>query len=358
MSDAQLIQQWSPIIYHHKNEQYFPCSFPWLMLYSTLIDYNTPEPTIISPITSDSLFNISRQYNFERHGDGDIIWSFSNELYPGQHPTSNVPIYAISKRVNQKLYITYFTLYAYNCDYNILNIAKTGSHPCDLEHIMLEIDPNTNTLLRVLFSSHTPKDGRWVDVKDIEFENNKVVAYAALYGHGLYPKQGMIIRLLGLANDYTSKDIRWEPKVEIAYHFGDPKFNASTMGWLVYYGRMGGSMKRGDTSGIMGLGDKIWIREMDSLNEHDYSPPIILSKKVGNIISIVLQIIGIVLLYVSVLKIFQFSAKYFPKLVYNPKSSVQVKYIKIHSLTIILFIVCFNLFRWFVIYLTNALVKN
>jgi hypothetical protein len=237
------------------------------MLYSTLIDYNTPEPTIISPITSDSLFNISRQYNFERHSEGDIIWSFSNELYPGQHPSSNVPIYAISKRVNQKLYITYFTLYAYNGDYNILNIAKTGSHPCDLEHIMLEIDPNTNTLLRVLFSSHTPKDGRWVDAKDIEFENNKVVAYAALYGHGLYPKQGMIIRLLGLANDYTSKDIRWEPKVEIAYHFGDPKFNASTMGWLLYYGRMGGSIKRGDTSGIMGLADKNWIRDMDSLDD-------------------------------------------------------------------------------------------
>ena len=233
MYDTQLIQQWSPIIYHHRNEQYFPCSFPWLMLYSTLIDYNTPEPTIFSPITSESIFNVSQHYNFERHGDGDIIWSFSNELYPGQHPTSNVPIYGILKRVDRKIYITYFILYAYNGAYNILNIAKAGEHPGDLEHLTLEIDEQSNTLLRVLFSSHTPKDGRWVHPKDIEFENNKIVAYAALHGHGLYPKQGMIIRLIGLANDYTSKDIRWEPNVEVVYPFGDPKFNISTMGWLV-----------------------------------------------------------------------------------------------------------------------------
>jgi hypothetical protein len=131
------------------------------------------------------------------------------------------------------------------------------------------------------------------------------------------------------------------------------------MGWIVYYGRIGGSMKRGDTSGIIGLGDKIWIRELDSLDENDYNPPIILSKTVGNIISIILQIIGIVLLYICVVKLFRFSTRYFPKLVYNHnKSSRQVKYIQIHALTIILFIICFNLFRWTVIYITNTLVKN
>ncbi len=59
--------QYSPIIYIHSEERYFPCSINWLLNYSTLIDFN--DNTRISKPTHKDIFEIAKKYNFERRGD-------------------------------------------------------------------------------------------------------------------------------------------------------------------------------------------------------------------------------------------------------------------------------------------------
>lgn len=107
-----LINKWSPIVYLHPEEKYFPCSIDWLNTNSVLVDHNTQPPTLINPTTNISLYNISGRYNFERRVGGDIIQSFTGQLYPGQIPINQVPIYALVRTKNDKLYITYVFFYA------------------------------------------------------------------------------------------------------------------------------------------------------------------------------------------------------------------------------------------------------
>lgn len=207
-----LIDKWSPIVYLHPEEKYFPCSVDWLNANSVLIDHNTQPPTIIQPVSNTALYNVSSKYNFERRVSGDIVQSFTSELYPGQIPINQVPIYALVRSLNDKLYITYVFFYAKNGEYSILGLSNAGQHPADIEHITVELNSDGSQLLRVLYSAHAPKDARWVKAENVPTEDGKIVVYSAVNGHGLYPSEGTVFRLFGLTNDYTEKGTKWEPR--------------------------------------------------------------------------------------------------------------------------------------------------
>ena len=75
----QLANKWSPIIYHHPDEKYYPVSIVWLMANSILIDYsdlNNIQP--ISPITNQDIYNLAKKHNFEIKTDGSILFSFGS----------------------------------------------------------------------------------------------------------------------------------------------------------------------------------------------------------------------------------------------------------------------------------------
>jgi hypothetical protein len=95
-----------------------------------------------------------------------------------------------------------------------------------------------------------------VNKENIELEKGKIVAYSALSGHGLYHKEGVAFRLGGLANDHLDKGTRWEPKVLQFFQPSEKGFDPKTMGWTSLWGRIGGSVNKGDNSGIMGIPDK------------------------------------------------------------------------------------------------------
>ena len=307
-TQAALINKYTPVLYFHPDEKYFPCSSEWLMKNSTLIDFNDSPPKTYDVVTNQVMYDISKKYNFQRKGDGELILSFDNSLYKGEIPIRNVPIYTLFRETPNKIFITYIILYAYNGEYDILGLIQGGMHPGDIEHITVELN-KSGELQRVFYSAHGTKDGRWVNKEDIEMENDKIVCYVALTGHGLYPKEGVIFRLFGVANDHTMKGQRWQPKPFQIFRFDDPNFKPDTMGFFAYNGRIGGLMEKGNTDGITGLPDKSWFHQIDNPNPEDYKPPTILSPTIGGILIGAKDIVVFAIGYAIVYNILKFISK-------------------------------------------------
>lgn len=292
-----LVSKFTPIIYLHPEEKYYPVDINWLLKNSTLKDFND-SATIKSPTQRD-LYNVAQKYNFQTRKDGDVVLGFEPSTYRGQTPVSDVPIYALVREKNDKVYITYVILFAYNGAYNIAGLADVGEHPGDMEHITIEASKD-GTLLRGFFSAHGIKDGRWVNAEEIQKENGKIVAYNAVNGHGLYPYEGTAIRFGGAANDILIKGEKWEPIASIIYPKDDPRFNIDTMGWSVYNSRFGGPIDKPNTDGVTGLPDKGWIQNIDNPDETFYKPPSILVKKTETTYSILSFILKISVLYLAI----------------------------------------------------------
>lgn len=216
-NENEIIKKFSPIVYLHKDEKYFPSSIEWIL--ENGINYKS-HLEIYRDFVNDSISNIYVNYN--------------TDIYIGQKYTADVPCYAYLSYKFNKIYIRYIFTYAYNGEYNILNLFKIGGHEGDIEYIILELNTKTMKPLRVFLSAHTYKEGKWVDIKKMDFDENKIILYAALNGHGLYEKEGVAIRYLGFGNDYTNKGRRWEPLPIRIYNFYQEGFNPYSMGFFSY----------------------------------------------------------------------------------------------------------------------------
>ena len=314
MDLKKLIDHYSPIVYLHSKETYFPCSIEWLLDKSTLIDFNSN--TQIKQPSQKDLYDISQKYNFTDKTDGSIILSFDKQYYTGQNNLSDVPVYALSKIRDGKLYVTYIFLYAYNGSYDILGLFKIGTHEGDIEAITAEFSLE-GKLLRVFFGAHGIQDGQWIDASLIEYENGHIVCYSALSGHGLYSTPGSAILLKGFATDKTNKGFKWFPKVSMLYYKDDPRFNVNTMGWSIYNGRIGGRDNIKNTDGIKGIYSKNWYHQGLNTEKNYYKPPLIITNSsLISLVEILQDLLKILLLYLIIISI-----KYLIEKFYKEKSS-------------------------------------
>lgn len=342
-----IINKFSPIIYFHPEERYFPVSSEFLLNNSTVKDF-IDNKTIVKP-TNRELYDISKKYDFQEPSkDGAIIMNFNEYIYKGEIPITNVPIYAIKRTINNLIYITYIVLFTYNGDYKILNIKSAGSHPGDIEHITLEIDQNEK-LKRIFYAAHGNLDGRIVNESEIEYENGKIVAYCALNGHGFYPHSGYAFRIGGLANDYLAKGLKWEPKVYEIFSRTSPYFNIDTMGWTVYNGRIGGKLEEGNREGIVGLIGKVWYgsegKNIDEFNESKLSSPKLISEKLGNNLIILKDIVFFIFIYLLSYLVLKINMKLLETKNYS--------YFSIQVLTITILLFLFYIYRKIAYYLIS-----
>jgi len=334
-----MINKWVPIIFHHPDEKYYPASIEWLMANSALIDFSDPKnPVSVTPITNQDIYDLSKKHNFEIKTDGTILFSFGNELHRGEHPTRNVPCYVLVKEVEGKIHIMYLFLYAYNGEYPILGLLNAGQHPADIEHLTVELTKQ-GELTRVMYSAHGTKDGRWVAAEDVPMENGRIIAYMALNGHGLYPKEGIAFRIGGLANDYLGRGAMWDPKPQLIFLPNDINFDVNTMGWVALNGRFGGDARPGNTDGIAPLLDKGWIRGNEILDESELNPPIIFSPTFGSILINIKNIIVFIILYFIIYKILTMTDAY----IFKPKDNVYT--LKENFVTIAIVMVLFIIIR-------------
>ena len=136
---------------------------------------------------------------------------------------TTVPVYLVTFTQNGKLYLQYLFLYAYNVPYDVKNLLSiftdqkkaldiANMHEMDLEHMTLEFDPTTKKLLRLYYGSHGGTEGFWLTPNnpDIQWNGHHPIAYVARGGHGIYPKKGTYVRVLGMANDETGEGMHWD----------------------------------------------------------------------------------------------------------------------------------------------------
>jgi len=129
LNDYSLLKTWSPIVYLHSKEKYFPCSSDWLLKNSTLVDYTTNPITKISPVNNKDLYDNAKLHEFKKNEDNTLILSFNEDLYPGEIPISNVPCYGYISRFEDKIFLRYVFLYPNNGAYSILGLREIGQHP-------------------------------------------------------------------------------------------------------------------------------------------------------------------------------------------------------------------------------------
>jgi len=225
--ETKLLRHYQPILFLYSQENYFPCSIDWILHQSG----KTQQDLLVSPSLTINPVH-----------------------YPGQlfSPLSTIPIYGILRRRNHKIYLTYIALFPYNGHYITypdiwqgfpIRYQQIGQHPGDIEHFTVELDESTKTLSRIWYNRHSPKDGQWVDAKDVEMIRGRPVVYLAWHGHGFFQKPGLYLRFIGnsymVSFDLCDRGIEWDGPLEILYPKADPRFDPKTMVWTTVQGSFG-----------------------------------------------------------------------------------------------------------------------
>jgi hypothetical protein len=178
-------------------------------------------------------------------------------LYYGSKKLSEIPVYTVLKKTEEKkdiLYeIQYLSFFAFNGAYKIgkipfvnnLFLVGANAHESDLEHITIKVKLNKGTqqttLEKVYYGSHGTKEGVWIAPKDVPFYPGtaRPISYVALGGHGNYHKEGEYVRIFGYANDLAEKGKLWIPEIEMIYLKNDDNFDPLKMGWVYHKGALG-----------------------------------------------------------------------------------------------------------------------
>jgi len=206
------LQRYSPVLYLHTNEKYFPCSFEKYLSKSKLY-YN--DNLVFDNVNRNNLV----QYRYNGEIANGLNWNlrtdFTNEdTIMNARALNDVPIYAYIKEINEDiLHIYYIYFFAYNGPYKIL-FKNIGSHYADIEHITVEVNRHTGNLLRVYYSAHGYKAGMWKNADEIDYNiDGRPIVYLAKGSHASYPKSGTYYRIYGFANDLCNNGYKWTPNI-------------------------------------------------------------------------------------------------------------------------------------------------
>ncbi|KAL8092073.1 hypothetical protein At1g04090-like [Apium graveolens] len=205
----EVFQAYSPYVYFHPDEKYFPSTVNWYFQNGALLfsKGNESSPTPIEPMGA----------NLPQGGSNDgTFWlglpndkNASDKIKKGD--LQDAMAYLHIKPMFGASYtdIAIWLFYPFNgparAKIEIINISlgKIGEHVSDWEHVTLRISNFNGELRSVYFSEHSK--GQWVSAPHLEFENgNKPVTYSSLNGHAFYPKPGLVLQGsggIGIRND-------------------------------------------------------------------------------------------------------------------------------------------------------------
>ncbi|KAL8521417.1 hypothetical protein ACS0TY_011802 [Phlomoides rotata] len=211
-----LVKTYSPYIYFHPKETYFPSSVNWYFSNGALL-YKTGEESNPIPIepngsnlpqggSNDGSYWLDlpvNQQEKERVKKGDLQ---SAEGYIHVKPVlgatfTDIQIwlfYPFNGPATAKLGII-----------EHIPLGKIGEHVGDWEHVTLRISNFDGILYKVYLGQHST--GTWVDSCLLKFrEGNKFVGYSARNGHGSYYKEEVVLQgggSIGIRNDTEKSDM-------------------------------------------------------------------------------------------------------------------------------------------------------
>ncbi|XP_057807588.1 hypothetical protein At1g04090-like [Salvia miltiorrhiza] len=204
-----LIQTYSPRLYFHPDEQYFPSSVTWFFQNGALLYTKGDES---KPVAIDATGS-----NLPQGGGNDgLYWidlpvdsAARDRVKKGD--VSEACSYIHVKPMLGGIFtdIVFWIFYPFNgparakVEFLNIGLGKIGEHVGDWEHVTLRISNLNGELRRVYFAQHS--EGEWVDASGVEFgDGNRPVAYASLHGHAAYRKAGLVLQgngSIGIRND-------------------------------------------------------------------------------------------------------------------------------------------------------------
>ncbi|XAR63372.1 hypothetical protein NMG60_11023284 [Bertholletia excelsa] len=196
-----LIQAYSPCIYFHPSEKYFPSSVSWFFENGALLyqEGEGLEPVPVDPTGS----------NLPQGGSDDgAFW-----LDLPRHGKSkkrgkkgNLEEAEVYLHIKPMLGATFTDIAIWARIFGLVDVSlgKIGEHVGDWEHLTLRVS-NFNGELRSAYLSQHSK-GTWVEASELEFQDGSArpVIYASVNGHALYPRPGSALQGkggIGVTND-------------------------------------------------------------------------------------------------------------------------------------------------------------
>lgn len=222
-----MAQKFAPVVYLHSEEDYFPCTIEYYCQHSSLWDGN-------ECIIPDGRLNIKKLPTDPECSSWRL--DVEKKAQRGEDPRflDNIPFYVNIVEKEDRYQIFYIFCYAYNGPFWLCGVAESikrcaccnvGAHQADIEHITVEVkkeayqrsdEKESDLVIRAYFAAHGSRDGRWIEGKNLKWENGRILCYSAKHSHASYQKRGTIWRCLGCINDHTENYHVWIPK-ELVY---------------------------------------------------------------------------------------------------------------------------------------------
>ncbi|XP_017224140.1 hypothetical protein At1g04090 isoform X3 [Daucus carota subsp. sativus] len=210
-----LFKAYSPVVYFHPKEEYFPSSVSWFFQNGGLLYTKGQEskPVEIEPTGS----------NLPQNGSDDgAYWldlptdkTASEKVKKGDLADAGVYLHVKPALGGTFTDIAVWIFYPFNgaarakIEFVTVSLGRIGEHVGDWEHVTLRISNFDGELKSVYFSQHNK--GSWVSVSNLEFEkDNKPVVYASLHGHAAYPQAGLVVQgtaSIGIRNDTSRGNV-------------------------------------------------------------------------------------------------------------------------------------------------------
>ncbi|GFP92550.1 hypothetical protein PHJA_001399200 [Phtheirospermum japonicum] len=210
-----LFETYSPWIYFHPDEKYYPSPVNWFFANGALLYTRGDEsnPVSIQPDGS----------NLPQGGSNDgAYWldlpvdgQGKDNVAKGDMQTAEVYLHVKPVLGSTFTDIQVWVFYPYNGHavaklgfIKRISLGRIGEHVGDWEHVTLRISNFDGTLYRVFYAEHN--GGNWVDSSLLEYVYaNKFVVYASLNGHASYYRAGLV--LLGGGKDGVGiRDDTWK----------------------------------------------------------------------------------------------------------------------------------------------------
>ena len=203
-----ILQVYSPVMYLHPDEEYFPSSVEWFFTNGAqLYKKGQESPTMIAANGS----NLPQ----DPHNDGAYWIGLPADAAAQERIKKGDLKSAISYVHVKPMFggtftdVAMWTFYPFNgparakVEFITLNLGKIGEHVGDWEHVTLRLSNLNGELKQVYFSQHSK--GLWLDSSEIEYQSgNKLLYYSSLHGHASYPHAGLHLlgqNDIGIRND-------------------------------------------------------------------------------------------------------------------------------------------------------------
>jgi hypothetical protein len=231
---VELINNFSPIVYFHKKEEYMPIDYDDLLNISDLYQIRK-KSNDIEMIPTETL---TEKKNILKKTNGDNILVNIDAKKKNNNPVAKQLI----TRTNGFWYneidkiITVEIAFIYIFSWN----GTMEWHPFDTEQIIIRLatyDQGKNwTLIKIFGSCHG--NGKWFNTvssynnsgyqlppiitksTEITFEKKHPIMFSSLGSHSMYPEAKTHKRFFYFGNDYTKRDIRYQP-TEFVLFYGD-----------------------------------------------------------------------------------------------------------------------------------------